>query len=369
MSGRVPALSDVVDGFGGTTALRAMLHNPSQILLSDSGPAAVRPWFGIQRVDDILSVATLEPYVVALHDSDVEVDQRHFIKTEVGDGQILKRTLDQSAVVDALRRGLTLTINGVDRFDKVTQRSREFLEYAAATIAWCNIYASRSAMSPFDTHTDNHHVIAVQGEGRKHWTVLEPDSGEVVFDDWLLAGQSLFVPAHWPHRVHGSDEISVHWTFGMSPHSQPYRALEEVVAACVSGGDSGQAREALTDHLNADEQRRHTDLLRRRPGISLACRHLAPTAVPLEDMTIRFASRLPPILGICGTEAVVVVAAGSLYKVDRRLLPVLTRLSDGLPMPASALASEVGENATRTFIEWGVENGLLLTEIERVERA
>ena len=367
MNGRIPALSEVVDGFGCTSTLRQMLRNPSQILLSVSGSASVRPAFGIQRIDEILSVSTLEPYVVALHDADVEVDQRQFIVTDVGDGQILKRTLGGETVIDALRRGLTLTINGADRFDPVALRIREFLEYAAATIAWCNIYLSRSAMSPFDTHTDNHHVIAVQGEGRKHWTVLDPDSGEVVFDDWLLAGQSLFVPAHWPHRVHGSEEVSVHWTFGLSPHSEPYRALEDAVSASVSGGDMEKARATLSEHLASDEVRRHADLRRRRAGVSLAYHMLDSTGLPLEDMTIRFASRLPPILGVCGT-AVVVVAAGSLYRVDHRLLAALTRLSDGLPIPASDLASEVGAKATRTFIEWGVGNGLLLADVERIQR-
>ena len=65
----------------------------------------------------------------------------------------------------------------------------------------------------------------------------------------------------------------------------------------------------------------------------------------------------------------VVIAAGSLYKVDGRLLPALERLSDGLPVPASELAPEVGEKATRTFIEWGVGNGLLLADVERIERS
>lgn len=368
MNGRLPALTDVVDGFGGTTALRRMLREPSQILLSDSGSSSIRRSFGIQRIDEILAVSTLEPYVVALHDSDVEIDQRTFIDTRVGDGQIIKRTLGAATLVDALRRGLTLTINGADRFDALTLRIREYLEYAAAALAWCNIYLSRSAMSPFDTHTDNHHVIAVQGEGRKHWTVLEPDSGEVVFDDWLQAGQSLFVPAHWPHRVHGSDEVSVHWTFGLSPHTEPYRALEDVVSGHVADGDLEKARAELAKHLAGDTVRQNADLRRRRAGVSLAYQMLDSSAVALQDVTIRFASRLPPILGACGA-GIVVIAAGSLYKVDGRLLPALGRLSDGLPVPASELAPEVGEKATRTFIEWGVGNGLLLADVERIERS
>lgn len=250
-----PALRAVVEGFGLSAPFREMLRAPSRVLLSDTGVESVRPWFGMQRVDEILSVSTLDPYVVTLHDRLDEVDQRRFVVAEVGDGQIVKRTLRAGTVRDALQRGLTLTINGADRFEAVTLHNREFLEYAAGTIAWCNVYVARSAMSPFDTHS-----------------------------------------------------------------------------------------------------------------ASLSYSLLDTESVPLGDIRIRFGSRLPPVLGL-HEKTVLVVAAGSLYKVDRRLLPVLTMLSDGVNVPASALSIKVGEKAVRTFIQWGVGNGLLIANIERTEQS
>lgn len=363
-----PALRAVVEGFGLSTPFREMLRAPSRVLLSDTGVESVRPWFGMQRVDEILSVSTLDPYVVTLHDRLDEVDQRRFVVAEVGDGQIVKRTLRAGTVRDALQRGLTLTINGADRFEAVALHNREFLEYAAGTIAWCNVYVARSAMSPFDTHTDNHHVIAVQGEGRKHWMVFDPATGDTVFDDWLHTGQSLFVPAHWPHRVQGSEEATVHWTFGLSPHSDPYCKLEDFVATHVEAGSLDSVQVTLTDYLSSDGVRLHRDLLRRRAGASLSYSLLDTESVPLGDIRIRFGSRLPPVLGL-HEKTVLVVAAGSLYKVDRRLLPVLTMLSDGVNVPASALSTKVGEKAVRTFIQWGVGNGLLIANIERTEQS
>lgn len=363
-----PALHAVVEGFGLGTPFREMLRSPSRILLSDNGVESVRRWFGIQRIDEILSTSTLDPYVVALHDKLDEVDQRRFVVTEVGDGQIVKRTLQAGMVRDALKLGLTLTINGTDRFDTVALLNREFLEYAAGTLAWCNVYLTQSAMSPFDTHTDSHHVIAVQGEGRKHWTVFDPVTGDAVFDDWLCTGQSLFVPAHWPHRVHGGEEASVHWTFGLSLNTDPYNKLEDFVAKHVKQGSLDSAKATLTDHLSSDEVRLQRDLFRRRPGASLAYSMLKRESVPLGDIRIRYGSRLPPVLGL-HKEAVLVIAAGSLYKVDRKALPLLTILNNGVNAPASALSTKIGETAARTFIDWGVGNGLLIASVERTEHS
>lgn len=366
MNTGIPLLRTVVNGFGGCAALRHMVRSPSQIALTDNGVSRVRAQFGVRRVDEILSVSTLDPYVVALHDHDRELDQRHFIETEVGDGQIIRRTLRSDALIDDVRRGLTLTINGVDRFDGAAMRNREFLEYAAGAIAWCNVYVSRSTMSPFDTHTDNHHVIAVQGEGRKHWTVLDPTTGQTVFDDWLRTGQALFVPAHWPHLVRGGEEVSVHWTFGMSLKTGPYRELEDTVAAAASGGCIDTAQSTLTTYLNSEEMRRSADLLRRRTGASLAYHLLDTCRIPLEDITVRFGSRLPPVLGVFDT-AVLVVAAGELHRVDRRLLPFLDQLAVGVDVSACALAAAVREKAARTFIEWGIGNGLLIADVSGSE--
>jgi hypothetical protein len=359
-------LNAVVSGFGLDVPFRDMLQDPRRILVSDIGQTQVRPAFGIHRIDEILSSSTLDPYVVALHDRTVEVDQRTIISAEMGDGQIVKRSLHDAPLRDALQTGLTLTINGVDRFDTTTRINREFLEYAAGATAGCNVYMSRSSMSPFDTHTDDHHVVAVQGEGRKKWMVLDPTTGDTVFDDWLYAGQSLFVPAHWPHRVHGSDEVSVHWTFGINHNTDPYRKLETVVAKATKRPIDDAQRE-LTTYLASDEVRSHSDLLRQRSGASLAYAMLETAAIPLGDISVTFRPRLPPVLGIYET-SVLVVAAGALWRVDRRLVAPLDALADGTSIPGDALAEQVGEKAARTFITWGVDNGLLIAHIERSRR-
>jgi hypothetical protein len=359
-------LNAVVSGFGLDVPFRDMLQDPRSVLVSDIGQAQVRPGFGIHRIDEILSSSTLDPYVVALHDRAVEVDQRNIISAEIGDGQIIKRSLHDAPLRDAITNGLTLTINGVDRFDTTTRINREFLEYTAGATAGCNVYMSRSSMSPFDTHTDEHHVVAVQGEGRKKWMVLDPTTGEKVFDDWLCAGQSLFVPAHWPHRVHGSDEVSVHWTFGITVNTEPYRRLENVVTEAAKR-PIDDARMELKAYLASDEVRSHGDLLRQRAGASLAYTLLDTAAIPLADISVKFRPRLPPVLGIYET-SVLVVAGGAMWRVDRRLVPPLTTLSSGAPITGDVLAEQVGGKAARTFITWGVENGLLIAHIERSRR-
>ena len=361
-----PGLHAVVSGFGLDVPFRDMLQYPRRILVSDIGHDQVRPRFGIHRIDEILSSSTLDPYVVALHDRTVEVDQRTIITAEIGDGQIVKRSLRDAPLRDALTNGLTLTINGVDRFDTTTRLNRESLEYAAGATAGCNVYMSRSSMSPFDTHTDDHHVVAVQGEGRKKWLVIDPATGETVFDDWLCAGQSLFVPAHWPHRVHGSDEVSVHWTFGITVNTDPYRRLENVVAEATKRPIDDASTE-LKAYLASDEVRSHGDLLRVRAGASLAYTLRDTAAIPLADISVKFRPRLPPVLGIYET-SVLVVAAGAMWRVDRRLVPPLTALSSGAPITGDVLAEQVGGKAARTFITWGVDNGLLIAHIERSRR-
>lgn len=137
--------------------------------------------------------------------------------------------------VDALTRqlggGATLVVDSIDELHAPIDALAGDLERTLRERVQVNCYTGFGALHGFDTHWDDHDVLAVQVHGRKRWRVFgptrpypqrrdvrrpEPPDGEPVEDFVLTAGDVLHVPRGWWHDATALDEPSLHLTFGVT---------------------------------------------------------------------------------------------------------------------------------------------------------
>jgi hypothetical protein len=131
----------------------------------------------------------------------------------------------------AIRDGATLVIDSIDELYGPIDELATDLEHRLRERVQVNCYASFGAVHGFDTHWDDHDVLAVQIHGRKHWRVFgptrphptrrdvahpEPPVGDPADDFILTAGDALHVPRGYWHDASAMTEPSVHLTFGFT---------------------------------------------------------------------------------------------------------------------------------------------------------
>jgi Cupin superfamily protein len=141
------------------------------------------------------------------------------------------RRLRFDALAEQLRGGATLVIDSIDELYGPIDDLAAGLERALRERVQVNCYASFGAVHGFDTHWDDHDVLAVQVHGRKRWRVFgptrahpqrrdvehpAPPQGDPVHDLILAAGSVLHVPRGWWHDATALEGPSVHLTFGVT---------------------------------------------------------------------------------------------------------------------------------------------------------
>lgn len=125
---------------------------------------------------------------------------------------------DSEKIIALMDNGGSMVANRFDKSSKhvadLCRSVSEFLGYATVG----NAYATKGGGGTFGMHFDAHCVFALQLIGSKHWTVYRPtvknpisahkevildtpSASEVVFDGVLDAGDVLYVPRGWWHRV------------------------------------------------------------------------------------------------------------------------------------------------------------------------
>jgi ribosomal protein L16 Arg81 hydroxylase len=93
----------------------------------------------------------------------------------------------------------------------------------------CNLYMTKPKSHAFPAHVDQHHVLAVQLNGRKQWLVWRPRGaalcpgpypghadppGEPL--TWTTApGDALYIPVGWIHRAKAVSDVSLHATLSI----------------------------------------------------------------------------------------------------------------------------------------------------------
>ena len=132
-------------------------------------------------------------------------------------------------LVRALDERWTAIINGGDLNDPRINDVCLHLSRVYATPVNTNIYISYGPSKGFGAHWDNHDTIIVPVHGSKNWALFEPSvlsaekpwigpgiSDKPLWEGVIEPGLALVIPRGWGHRVDGSEDLSIHYTIGVS---------------------------------------------------------------------------------------------------------------------------------------------------------
>ena len=134
--------------------------------------------------------------------------------------------LDPAQLLTELRNEGTLVWDAIDRGHRPIRELVHKLERALGVFAFANAYASWGREAGLDDHWDDHDVFVLQVIGSKRWQIAPPDqppvatpssTAPVEFSDdvTMRAGDCLYLPRGWWHRVTPLGQPSLHLTIGM----------------------------------------------------------------------------------------------------------------------------------------------------------
>lgn len=145
------------------------------------------------------------------------IDPSQYVEEYVDVG-LRRRRIRKDRIYDLLAAGATLVLN---RIELVSNQVRDICMEVGRLVGaqtTSNAYACLGGEPATNVHWDTHDVFIVQIRGRKHWQIYEPThplpiSSQVsnerkdelptdpVLDEVLSAGDILYVPRGWWHRV------------------------------------------------------------------------------------------------------------------------------------------------------------------------
>ncbi|GHG43050.1 JmjC domain-containing protein [Streptomyces zaomyceticus] len=306
-----------------------------------------------------------------LVESGRQVDRSRWMRSRVGDGEILHTALVPGYLHSAVERGATLVISHLEALDERIMLLCEAFEYQLRARAWVNCYITAGANSAFDVHSDDHDALILQLLGTKHWEVdsrvgarargLAPGS----LDRVLTPGMCLSVPRDTAHRVSGTGELTVHLTVGYEPFAD---VREEISAARALVATTTGTTPTPRAHSDRPDRPDQLDYLAgrlalrpdRRPGASLRS---ALTGEIGATTRIRWASRFPPYV-TTGDEHLTVTTMGRRIRLDRRLERTVALLARGGALTLDQLAadSDLPDAELRALLAFGARHDFLICE-------
>ena len=120
---------------------------------------------------------------------------------------------------DEFAIGATIVFQSMHRYWAPLADYCRGLELALGHPVQANAYITPPGAQGFSAHEDEHDVFVLQSHGTKHWRVHDrndlPPSRPPVIDSLLAPGDSLYIPAGFPHSASTQDRASVHITIGI----------------------------------------------------------------------------------------------------------------------------------------------------------
>jgi ribosomal protein L16 Arg81 hydroxylase len=186
---------------------------------------------------------------------------------------------DPASIIACIRKGATLILNDLDRYDPQVQAFNAALSHDLGEFTRVNLYVSQPAQPGFKRHYDSHDVLILQLVGAKRWHVFEAslasplDSmkhrastmpGEPILDVTLRPGEVMYVPRGWWHEALAQVQVTAHLTVGIFPRTgidyltwlieeltEDNRWRKEFPLVFAGEADSDAARQLLAAHLGA----------------------------------------------------------------------------------------------------------------------
>lgn len=142
-----------------------------------------------------------------------------YTKTTRTGAQTATGVIDARAVFDEFADGATLVFQSMHRWWAPLADYCRGLELALGHPVQANAYITPPGAQGFGAHEDEHDVLVLQSHGTKKWRVHDrhdlPPSHPTVIDALLSSGDSLYIPAGFPHSASAQERASVHITIGI----------------------------------------------------------------------------------------------------------------------------------------------------------
>jgi hypothetical protein len=190
---------------------------PQHRLSSDAG--GFGDLLSLDDVDLIVSTTGLRLPAFRLVKEGATLPASRYTKTTRTGSQTATGVIDARAVFDEFADGATLVFQSMHRYWAPLADYCRGLELALGHPVQANAYITPPAAQGFGAHEDEHDVFVLQSHGSKEWRVHDrhdlPPSRPPVVDAVLAAGDSLYIPAGFPHAASTRREVSVHVTIGI----------------------------------------------------------------------------------------------------------------------------------------------------------
>lgn len=190
---------------------------PHHRLSSDSGGFA--DLLSLDDVDLIVSTTGLRLPAFRLVKDGVTLPAARYTKTTRTGTQTATGVIDPRGVFDAFAEGATLVFQSMHRYWAPLADYCRGLELALGHPVQANAYITPPTARGFGAHEDEHDVFVLQSYGGKQWRVHDrhdlPPSRPPVIDAVLSPGDSLYIPAGFPHSASTQERASVHITIGI----------------------------------------------------------------------------------------------------------------------------------------------------------
>ena len=177
----------------------------------------------LAEINEILESETLTPPRVRISRDDTPIPESLY--TDLESGQLCP-----AAVHNILRKGgASLVVDDIGPLIPRLSRLERAIERRLREKTSINAYLSLAKGGAFEAHYDNHDVLIVQVQGKKHWQLFEtcePFStsikpfrrgtrgpSDVTWEKDLEPGEMLFIPRGVWHKASVNGGFSIHLTF------------------------------------------------------------------------------------------------------------------------------------------------------------
>lgn len=327
-------------------------------------------------LDTVMRRSLAPPQVRCVRDGAEIASREYLSEITTRRGQVLPM-VDPAGLGRVLADGATLVVDGLNRWDPTMEIACRALQWWAHETCQVNIYLTTQDSSGFALHWDDHDVLIVQLDGRKHWEVRGPSRVAPMFRDldpnleppeestWsgtLHQGDVLHIPRGYWHRASRADDgagHSLHATFGLQQRTgidlltwladQTARDREVFRRDLPYPDHSGQdgrtreLRQAAGELLSTMDIGQYRRWRQQRQG---AARHVVTHGLFGAIDEVVAIIEFPPLVERDG-DAVVVAAAGTQLTLPARAEPAVRQFLSGHPISIAEVAAETDIDATK----------------------
>jgi ribosomal protein L16 Arg81 hydroxylase len=177
----------------------------------------------IANVNDILSRMLVAPGALRLVHNECTIDESEYLMPPITTRSVA-RSIKTAALETYMRDGATLALNHCESWFAPLDALCQSISIACASRVTATLIVTLAPGTPTGLHWDGSDVLAYQISGAKTWSVFHPvlerslrnsRPGEIsspapAMCETLGPGDTLYVPAGWPHQVVAVTVPSVH---------------------------------------------------------------------------------------------------------------------------------------------------------------